>query len=392
MPSVGSLEYIWYTIAKKSSTGVLLQYWSTPSRHTPYDGVDGKVGPVVVFRGNYDNGTTYYGNSKRVDVVKHNGVYMIASVTAPSGDIGFSGKTPTLPSDYWNDFGAQFDSIATNLLLAEGASIGNWYIQGGKIVSTLDTGNKITLDASMAEILIESAVINTGGTSDDYGGSMNSGIGSVITANAYRGILEVRAKNRPSYSTGTSYMSPTGIFANLAGTEALPASSGRTHRGAIVGLGFANVDKSQWSMGADETIVAGVYGRASNSGTAPAFGGYFWNLKACGMVFNRRFVSDNSGTTYLTNTDVLVIGLTNSGVSRTIYLPTNAPEGQMLIIQQMGAGSLRVDTYGGQVLADDASTNDYFDIASGETAMFTFGIWNINGVTQQVWTFGKFKW
>jgi hypothetical protein len=244
----------------------------------------------------------------------------------------------------------------------------------------------------MARILIESSTIDTG-ISSGYGGSMDRGLGSVLTLDANQGIVEVRAKNRPSYSTGTSYLSPTGIFANLAGTDALPASTGYTHRGAIVGLGFANVNKSQWSMGADETIVAGVYGRASNSGTAPAFGGYFWNLKACGMVFNRRFVADSpSGSTYLSNTDVLVIGLTNSGVSRTVYLPTNAPEGQVLIIQQMGAGSLRVDTYGGQVLADDSSTNDYFDIASGETAVFSFGIWNINNVTQQVWTFGKFKW
>lgn len=55
----------------------------------------------------------------------------------------------------------------------------------------------------------------------------------------------------------------------------MPASSGYTHRGAIVGLGFANVAKNSWAINAIDTIVAGVYGRASNRGTAPAYGGFF---------------------------------------------------------------------------------------------------------------------
>lgn len=37
-PSVGTLQYLWMTIATKSATGALLTNWSDPVRITPYDG------------------------------------------------------------------------------------------------------------------------------------------------------------------------------------------------------------------------------------------------------------------------------------------------------------------------------------------------------------------
>lgn len=388
MPSVGSLQYLWCTVAKKTAAGTLIQNWGTPTRVTGYDGKDGAAGakgdtgPTMVFRGIYSSSATYYGTSKRVDCVKYNNTYYVARVDAGNG---FTNKVPT-DTGFWNDFGAQFDSIATNLLLAEGANIGDWFMSGGKIVSTLGTGNKITLDASMARIFIESAA--SGG---DY--SMLTGLGSNITLDANRGIIQVEAKNKPSYSTGTSYLSPTGMFANLAGTDALPSSSGYTHRGAVVGLGFANVNKSEWSFGRDETIIAGIYGRASNSGTAPAFGGYFWDLKACGLVLNRKFITDSSSYSerVLSKSDSLIIGLCNSGITQTIYLPNDGVEGRIIFVTQMGAGVLRVDSLSGQKIYDDTSENDYYDIGEGQTGVFTFGIWSKGGTRTEVWCVGRYK-
>ena len=116
-----------------------------------------------------------------------------------------------------------------------------------------------------------------------------------------RGIFETRAKNAPSYSNAVSYMSPTGIFSNMAGTDGMPASSGYTHRGAIVGLGFANVPASTWAVNVVDTIVAGVYGRASNSGTAPAFGGFFYDLFAGGLIFGRKCITGTSNNTWYLN-------------------------------------------------------------------------------------------
>ncbi|WP_347165230.1 hypothetical protein, partial [Parabacteroides distasonis] len=276
VPTVGNLQYLWFTVAKiNGETNSLIQNWSTPARQTPYDGVDGRngdTGPTMVYRGVYGSSKVYYGTSKRVDAVKYNGHYYVARVDAGNG---FQNHVPT-DTAYWNDFGAEFESIATNLLLAEGANIGDWFMSGGKIVSTLLDGNKIILDASMARILIESS--RSGG---DYSESQYQG--SKITIDANNGLIEARSKS----NSRVAYMSPTGIFCNNAETQAVSAILGYTHKASIVGLGFGTVNKSDWN---NENFLAGVYGRASNSGTAPAYGGFFQNLMAAGLFLHRKAI------------------------------------------------------------------------------------------------------
>lgn len=236
VPTVGNLQYLWFTVAKiNGETNSLIQNWSTPARQTPYDGVDGRngdTGPTMVYRGVYGSSKVYYGTSKRVDAVKYNGHYYVARVDAGNG---FQNHVPT-DTAYWNDFGAEFESIATNLLLAEGANIGDWFMSGGKIVSTLLDGNKIILDASMARILIESS--RSGG---DYSESQYQG--SKITIDANNGLIEARSKS----NSRVAYMSPTGIFCNNAETQAVSAILGYTHKASIVGLGFGTVNKSDWN-------------------------------------------------------------------------------------------------------------------------------------------------
>lgn len=225
VPTVGNLQYLWFTVAKiNGETNSLIQNWSTPARQTPYDGVDGRngdTGPTMVYRGIYNGSKVYYGTSRRVDAVKYNGHYYVARVDAGNG---FQNHVPT-DTAYWNDFGAEFESIATNLLLAEGANIGDWFMSGGKIVSTLLDGNKVVLDASMARILIESS--RSGG---DYSESQYQG--SKITIDANNGLIEARSKS----NSRVAYMSPTGIFCNNAETQAVSAVLGYTHKAAIVGL------------------------------------------------------------------------------------------------------------------------------------------------------------
>ena len=294
VPTVGNLQYLWFTVAKiNGETNSLIQNWSTPARQTPYDGVDGRngdTGPTMVYRGVYGSSKVYYGTSKRVDAVKYNGHYYVARVDAGNG---FQNHVPT-DTAYWNDFGAEFESIATNLLLAEGANIGDWFMSGGKIVSTLLDGNKIILDASMARILIESS--RSGG---DYSESQYQG--SKITIDANNGLIEARSKS----NSRVAYMSPTGIFCNNAETQAVSAILGYTHKASIVGLGFGTVNKSDWN---NENFLAGVYGRASNSGTAPAYGGFFQNLMAAGLFLHRKAIEESSSSVYLSETDSLVIG------------------------------------------------------------------------------------
>lgn len=375
VPTVGNLQYLWFTVAKiNGETNSLIQNWSTPARQTPYDGVDGRngdTGPTMVYRGVYGSSKVYYGTSKRVDAVKYNGHYYVARVDAGNG---FQNHVPT-DTAYWNDFGAEFESIATNLLLAEGANIGDWFMSGGKIVSTLLDGNKIILDASMARILIESS--RSGG---DYSESQYQG--SKITIDANNGLIEARSKS----NSRVAYMSPTGIFCNNAETQAVSAILGYTHKASIVGLGFGTVNKSDWN---NENFLAGVYGRASNSGTAPAYGGFFQNLMAAGLFLHRKAIEESSSSVYLSETDSLVIGYSRN--QQIVYLPSDGVIGRTIFFKQWWTGYMRVYPRSGNVLYDDHTQNDYYDIGEGQGAIFHFTVGYVDGVEKSAWLVSRYK-
>ncbi len=375
VPTVGNLQYLWFTVAKiNGETNSLIQNWSTPARQTPYDGVDGRngdTGPTMVYRGVYGSSKVYYGTSKRVDAVKYNGHYYVARVDAGNG---FQNHVPT-DTAYWNDFGAEFESIATNLLLAEGANIGDWFMSGGKIVSTLLDGNKIILDASMARILIESS--RSGG---DYSESKYQG--SKITIDANNGLIEARSKS----NSRVAYMSPTGIFCNNAETQAVSAILGYTHKASIVGLGFGTVNKSDWN---NENFLAGVYGRASNSGTAPAYGGFFQNLMAAGLFLHRKAIEESSSSVYLSETDSLVIGYSRN--QQIVYLPSDGVIGRTIFFKQWWTGYMRVYPRSGNVLYDDHTQNDYYDIGEGQGAIFHFTVGYVDGVKKSAWLVSRYK-
>lgn len=375
VPTVGNLQYLWFTVAKiNGETNSLIQNWSTPARQTPYDGVDGRngdTGPTMVYRGIYNGSKVYYGTSRRVDAVKYNGHYYVARVDAGNG---FQNHVPT-DTAYWNDFGAEFESIATNLLLAEGANIGDWFMSGGKIVSTLLDGNKVVLDASMARILIESS--RSGG---DYSESQYQG--SKITIDANNGLIEARSKS----NSRVAYMSPTGIFCNNAETQAVSAVLGYTHKAAIVGLGFGTVNKSDWN---NENFLAGVYGRASNSGTAPAYGGFFQNLMAAGLFLHRKAIEESSSSVYLSETDSLVIGYSRN--QQIVYLPSDGVIGRTIFFKQWWTGYMRVYPRSGNVLYDDHTQNDYYDIGEGQGAIFHFTVGYVDGVKKSAWLVSRYK-
>lgn len=375
VPTVGNLQYLWFTVAKiNGETNSLIQNWSTPARQTPYDGVDGRngdTGPTMVYRGVYGSSKVYYGTSKRVDAVKYNGHYYVARVDAGNG---FQNHVPT-DTAYWNDFGAEFESIATNLLLAEGANIGDWFMSGGKIVSTLLDGNKIILDASMACILIESS--RSGG---DYSESQYQG--SKITIDANNGLIEVRSKS----NSRVAYMSPTGIFCNNAETQAVSAILGYTHKASIVGLGFGTVNKSDWN---NENFLAGVYGRASNRGTAPAYGGFFQNLMAAGLFLHRKAIEESSSSVYLSETDSLVIGYSRN--RQIVYLPSDGVIGRTIFFKQWWTGYMRVYPRSGNELYDDHTQNDYYDIGEGQGAIFHFTVGYVDGVKKSAWLVSRYK-
>lgn len=148
----------------------LVSNWSTPVRISPKDGEKGDTGssPALVFRGEYptdDSDIIFYGNSQRVDCVKYNNQYYVTRIDA--GEFSgippvrsVTGGVPILNFQKWNTFGAQFESVATMLLLAEYANIGNFVIKNNCLMSQKGTINgaestDFTNDAFVPNIMLD---------------------------------------------------------------------------------------------------------------------------------------------------------------------------------------------------------------------------------------------
>lgn len=146
LPSVPVGYYLWMTTAKISGrTGLLLSSWSTPVRVSGVNGSKGDDGlsPALNFRGNYDASARYYGNRYRVDAVKGtDGKYYVARTDA-APDYANNETFNVAPPDTskWNPFGGNFESVATQLLLAENANIAGWIFRNGRLESQAKTSD-----------------------------------------------------------------------------------------------------------------------------------------------------------------------------------------------------------------------------------------------------------
>lgn len=370
--------YLWMTKAVKNGNGTaLVSTWSPPVRMTPQDGKDGKDGssPVMVYRGIYDSSKTYYGNVNRLDCVKVDSTYYIARIDAGT----FSAPAPPDTSK-WNSFGASFESVATHLLLAEGANIGDWAISQGRIVSTLEDGvNKIELDAQAGVIKIDSpkpkAVMYQAETPKP----------TMSCIDAQRGIVEVKTDE------STAYIAPSGIFANHAGTQCINSSVGYDQRSAIVGLGQGSLPLNaidETRVGVDSNFIAGVYGTSTNTSTAPHYGGYFHNLRACGLSLKTKYI--NNSSTQLSDTDSLVVGFSGTHAV-PVYLPAATREGQTIFVKQYGAGYMRFYPSDGQHIYEDSTPVEYFDCGHGQEMILHFTKLFENNKIVYRWLVSRFK-
>ena len=141
-----------------------------------------------------------------------------------------------------------------------------------------------------------------------------------------------------------------------------------------------------------DTIIAGVYGRASNDGTAPAFGGFFYNLYAGGLILGRKCITESGKTghsTYLSGSDSVVIGY--SRYREIVYLPSNPIEGQIIFVKQWWSGSMVFKPLTGHHIYDDTSENPDYGFEEGYSGMFIFTVGYINDVKTEAWIISKWK-
>ena len=107
---------------------------NTGAAGTPgLDGADGGAGPGVVYRGDWAPNTAYFSSSVRIDVVRgSNSQYYLTKVGHTSTGTGAVDKpiTGTSYLNQWNSFGATFSSVATDILLAQDATITRGLVMG----------------------------------------------------------------------------------------------------------------------------------------------------------------------------------------------------------------------------------------------------------------------
>jgi hypothetical protein len=136
LPALNEGEYLWVTKAKRNGDGTVASNWDEPIR-MPFGG-KGDPGTSIIYRGWYDDTKTYRGTGQFVDIVRNPDDELFYIARTDAGE--FVGKDPT-DTNYWNSFGASFESVATHLLLADMAYIADWIIKDGKLTSQSSTGS-----------------------------------------------------------------------------------------------------------------------------------------------------------------------------------------------------------------------------------------------------------
>ena len=273
-------------------------------------GSDGKS-PAMVFRGDYSQDATYYGTSYRLDCVRYNGAYYIARIDAGE----FSSIAPP-DSTKWNAFGGSFESVATQLLLAENANIAGWIFRNGRLESEAKDkeGNPMAfLNGKTGDMRLKGVVqfstAFSGNVSDSnlfYLPALTSGIKYLSMGYELEDIGKVvRLYNSSAIGGGKYYIGgntfdiSTNVTTSSGNYDALCApqeviemtcfertgSTSETRKAEWVLTGRFGVDdfKKEAATGRFPRAVAigTLYGSPSN----PYFSGYMWNGISISSVF-----------------------------------------------------------------------------------------------------------
>jgi hypothetical protein len=226
-PALTAGNHLWMSYCEKNATQTAILWgWSTPVRISGEQGEQGVKGdsPAAVYRGDYSSSAVYYGTSARVDIVKHNGYFYVAKTTAGNG---FSGQTPTNTA-FWTLFGAQFESVATKLLLAEYANIGGLVFRNNRLESV---DGSFYIDGNNNTIVIGKGIFNGSVATPfiEYGGGFGGTLALLenfnYSMNAYLGSQTIYLPSGAQYNGVICRIYNSGMTSN-EGDIYVRASSG----------------------------------------------------------------------------------------------------------------------------------------------------------------------
>ena len=141
-------------------------------------GTSGDSGAGVVFRGNFSTSTLYYHTTERRDIVRAGSTFYLANNKTLDGQAGTSWGTP--PNTNWTTFGAQFTSVATDVLFATEQYVDKTINIGEKggnsliVLNANESGSNANPYISIGQI--SSSIFNSWPTQSNVQGFNNNGI------------------------------------------------------------------------------------------------------------------------------------------------------------------------------------------------------------------------
>jgi hypothetical protein len=226
-----------YTVTIRDSSAVATSFSKTQTfakSHqgaTGAEGDDGDAGAGVVYRGDFDTGDTYSATATRKDVVKYSSNYYICNT---------NGATGAWVSGEWDAFGAEFTSVATDVLLAQDATITR-----GLVIGT-DGANSGFIRSTNAAVssgtgfyFHEAGTSWLGARGGSYIGISSSG---VVTAAGFTITTDYLTSNtsKSTYNSATS-----GVF---LGTAGIGLGTGQFTVSAAGALHAISGDIGGWSL------------------------------------------------------------------------------------------------------------------------------------------------
>lgn len=362
-------EYIGIAVNKTTSSES-----TTPSDYTwskfkgdqGVAGQDGNDGPGIVNRGLHDSATFYYNNSLRRDVVQHSGVWYLYN--------GPNGASGTFNASDWENFGGQFTSIATGLLLANGANIADWVIKNQKI-SSQDEFNgdpKAVLDGTAGALYLKGGATRY----SSLGVATNNVPVSMDLASALLSMSIDAAAGQPAatVSVRPDRISITGAYGPIG-------SGGDIYVGGKMAGIDADVTANHPVINTGDFLAA-VYGKATNtnggSSDEKTWGGYFVKafIENLLMVDGGLAIGVRAGGGVTLNENDFFYRF-NSGSSGTINLPSNPRLGQMIIVFRQGGGACFVNGNGNTIFKTAAITQDGIGaVGRGAICIWDGTYWN----------------
>lgn len=271
-------------------------YWTVSA----IAGATGETGPTVIYRGVFNQNVPYYRTSIRRDAVYHNGSYWLKKTYYDGGPF----LVQPFDSSNWEPYGAQFDSVATNTLLAENATIADWVVKSGKISS-----QSVVPGTSTPKVILD----------------------------GQNGILKMSGLDGNSEYLGKSEIKDEGIFIESAGDHFANAIPGALW---VSGASIM-VERDMPHLGNDGRLLTAVYGKAVNTSVTGCrtFGGYFVRLMARGLFTSIKKLTDTS-TIYLIESNISTVICKHTSGTMTVYLPLcssgdQREKGRIIIIKSI---------------------------------------------------------